>query len=251
MIKNTLFIFLAILFCQVNIFAQIDTIQVDRNDLKTEILKEERTKYLVYIEKPDGSIMDISIWEKEISFSKMNGEDVIVINQEWKNPDSKKTRSIKSINKRQNFKPLYHYIKDGKGTIEAYTFFDDKIIGTDSIKENSKKGFYIKKNSNTLNWELDMEVIQILPYKKNTSFKINFYHPGSKGRTPKYYTYDVIGESSLDLLDGKKVDCWMLGIKYSSKNHATFWVSKNSNELLKMVESFGLIKRYKIRLANK
>lgn len=231
-------------------FAQIETIIIDSNNLMIENIKPKKNTYLVYIEKPDGAVLDVSIWERTVSFSTFNTEKVIVVDQLWKNQEVTKTRTIKSINKRINFQPIYHYSKNGKGTIEAYTFLKDKIIGTDSVQNNTKKGFQIPNKSNTLNWELDLETYQLLPYKLNTAFKINFYHPGSKTMKPNYYTYSVVGEEKIKGFNQNYVDCWLLKIEHAANSSATYWIDKKTRETIKMIEVFGAIKRYKIKISN-
>jgi len=231
-------------------FAQVDTITINSKNLILKKIKPKKNTYMVYIEKPDGSMLDISIWERTISFSTLNNEKVIVIDQQWKNQEKTKTRRIKSINKRANFQPIYHYSKNGKGEVEAYSFLTNKIIGTDSVQNNIKKGFQIPNINNTLNWELDLETYQMLPYKLNTAFKINFYHPGSKNMKPNYYTYSVIGEEKIKIANQNFVDCWMLKIAHAANSSATYWIDKTTGETIKMVEIFGAIKRYKIKISD-
>ena len=231
-------------------FAQIDTITITPKNLEMEKIKPKKNTYLVYIERPDGAVLDVSIWERTISFSTLNNEKVIVIDQQWKNQEKTKTRSIKSINKRANFQPIYHYSKNGKGEVEAYTFLTNKIIGTDSVQNNTKKGFEISNKNNTMNWELDLETYQLLPYKLNTAFRTNFYHPGSKSMKPNYYIYRVIGEEKIKGLNQSSVDCWLLKIEHAATSSATYWIDKTTQETIKMVEVFGAIKRYKIKISD-
>lgn len=246
--KNVLLLLLALI--SLKGFTQMDTVTVHSKNLILKNIKPKKNSYLVYIEKPDGSILDISIWERIVTFSTFNNEKVIVVDQLWKNQEKMKTRTIKSINNRKNFQPIYHYSKNGKGVIEAYSFLKDKIIGTDSIQNNTKKGFQIRNTSNTLNWELDLETYQLLPYKLNTAFKINFYHPGSKTMKPNFYIYSVIGEERIQVSNQKFVDCWLLKIEHAAHSSATYWIDKTTRETIKMVEVFGAIKRYKIKISN-
>lgn len=249
--KNTKFTLL-LLFLTVSIcsFAQIDTITVDSKNLKIEKIKPKINTYLVFIEKTDGTILDVSIWKRVISFSKLNNEKVIVIDQQWKNQEKIKTRVIKSIVSRKNFQPIYQYSENGKGVVEAYSFLKNRIVGTDSIQNNTKKDFSISNRNETLNWELDLETYQMLPYQLNTAFKINFYHPGSKNMLPKFYTYTVIGEQEIKTYNENSVDCWVLKIEHNLKSSATYWVDKKTGETIKMEEVFGEIKRSKIQISN-
>jgi hypothetical protein len=231
-------------------FAQVDTITINTRNLRLEKIKPKKNTYLVYIEKPSGAMLDIAIWERTISFSKLNNENVIVIDQQWKNQEKTKARTIKSIVNSSNFQPIYHYSKNGKGAIEAYSFLNDKIIGTDSIQNNAKKDFSINNTCKTLNWELDLETYQMLPYRLNTAFKINFYHPGSKNMKPNFYIYNVIGEERIKISNQNTIECWLLKIEHNAKSSATYWIDKKTGETIKMMEVFGAIKRYKIQISN-
>ena len=245
--KNNYFplLILVLLICNLGI-SQNDKINILENDLVMNQLKETQNKYLVYIEGPDGSIMDMAVWERNVSFGYFNNEEVINIEQKWKNQDKAKTRSIFSISKRKNFQPLYHYAASGKGAVEAYDFKETKIIGSDSIATNTKKDFILDLTEPTLNWELDMEIFQTLPFALHKAFDINFYHPGSK-TPPSIYTYTVVDEKETTLANGMTTDCWLLKIDYDEKNNAVFWIDKNTKEVIKMKEVFGQITRYKVK----
>ncbi|GFZ93769.1 hypothetical protein GCM10011531_27110 [Aquaticitalea lipolytica] len=224
-----------------------EIIKIDETELQIKYLKEGKNQYLVYIEKPDKSIVDISIWERTIFFKKHNNEEVIIIEQHWKNQDTLRHRYIYSINKYKNFQPIYQYSKNGRDVVEAFNFEQDKIIAADSIANNAKKDFYKVLIEPTLNWELDLETFQLLPFEKGTNFKISFYHPGSKSE-PKFYNYNVIGEENLNYFDDGIVECWLLKIVYSEGSNATYWIGKQDREVIKMLEESNGVKRYKIKL---
>ena len=248
--KRRFTLLLVLLTITIKGFSQVDTITINTKNLKIEKIQPKTNTFLVYIEKPDGTMLDIAIWERKISFSTFNDEKVIVIDQQWKNQEKSKTRTIKSIVNSKNFQPIYQYSKNGKGAIEAYSFLKNTIVGTDSIKNNTKKGFSINNTSKTLNWELDLETYQMLPYKLGTAFKINFYHPGSKNMQPDFYTYSVVGEEKIKVANENRVSCWVLKIDHNEKSSATYWIDKKTGETVKMLEIFGAIKRYKIQISN-
>ncbi|HPF09839.1 MAG TPA: hypothetical protein PKW08_10695 [Flavobacteriaceae bacterium] len=235
-----------LLFAQVTVLAQ-DTLKIRENDLETKRIKEGTKQYLVYIEKPDKSILDLSIWERTISFSKFDDKEVIIIEQNWKNQDTTRQRYVLSINGREYFQPIYHYSKNGRGIIEAFNFYRDKIVGADTVMRNSKKDFFLQLEEPTLNWELDVETFQLLPLENVRNFQLNFYHPGSKS-APAYYNYRVVGEEELKGTDGKRIPCWLLKIVYEEGSYATYWIAKNTREMVKMVEHSNGITRYKLKL---
>ncbi|WP_299272588.1 hypothetical protein [uncultured Psychroserpens sp.] len=245
--KTTTTTLIIALFFQSIITSQNNIVTINKNNLNTSYLTEGKKQYLVYRESKDGDVLDISIWERTIKFSKLNNKDAIVIEQHWKKPKAEKFRTVYSICQKENFYPIYHYAKVGTTKKDAFDFTSNHIKGSDSIIQNSKKDFYLKLKEPTLNWELDLETFQCLPLKKNTTFRINFYHPGSPNG-PNYYNYEVIGEDTITIGSADKVDCWLLKIKYERDNHAIFWIDKNNREVLKMVEVWDGIKRYKIKL---
>ena len=147
-----------------------------------------------------------------------------------------------------DFAPIYHYTKMTRG-IEAFDFHSDKLIGSDSITNNSKKDFNLALKKPFLNWELDMETFPLLDLKEGKRFAINFYHPGGKGE-PKLYEYKVVGSEVLKTIESGNVDCWKLRIDYDEKTWAIFYISKKGREMLKMEEDFGTGVRYKVKLSN-
>ncbi|MCB0461141.1 MAG: hypothetical protein KDC81_00410 [Flavobacteriaceae bacterium] len=211
--------------------------------LQTAKLQNQTTKYLVYVVLPNGAMGDISIWERSVELT----DEEIIIKQSWKNQDKSKTREIFSINDRKTFLPKYHKAVSGKGVIEAYDFYEDKIVGSDSIANNTKKDFnlVLDKKGIPLNWELDLELFQKLPYQINRTFSLYFYHPGGK-TPPKDYDYRVIREEQLSTSYGK-IDSWVLQIIYDEEkgSKATFWIRKKDNMMVKMLEQYGPIKRIK------
>ncbi|WP_298753983.1 hypothetical protein [uncultured Psychroserpens sp.] len=245
--KTTTTTLIIVLFWQSMITSQNDIITINEKNLNTTYLTEGKKQYLVYRENKDGDVVDISIWERVIKFSKHNNKDAIIIEQHWKKPKVGKFRTVYSICKKENFYPIYHSAIVGITKKDAFNFTSNHIKGSDSIIQNSKRDFYLKLKEPTLNWELDLETFQCLPFKKNTVFRINFYHPGSTNG-PTYYNYEVIGEDIITIGSTGKVNCWLLKIKYERENHAIFWIDKNNREVLKMVEVWDGVKRYKIKL---
>jgi hypothetical protein len=134
-------------------------------------------------------------------------------------------------------------------SVEAYDFYADKIKGSDSVANNTKKDFELALTHPLLNWELDLEIFPLLDLKAGKSFAISFYHPGGKTE-PKLYQYKVVGEENLSVIEGGTVPCWKLRIDYDAKSYAIFYISKKGREVLRMDEDFGGGVRYKVKLSN-
>ena len=236
--KARLFLLLLVAI-QVSSQNRIETVLVDSEKLLMKNLKIGINKYLVYMEKPNGDIFNTDVWVREV---KINNK-TIEVQQNWVNSN----RKVVSLNKITGFESIYHYSKKGKDKIEAFDYYPNEIKGSDSIANNLRKGFELKLIDKPFNWELDLEFFQLLPYQLNTTFVINFYHPGSK-TNPKYYNYKVIGKEKIVGLNGNKIQCWLLKIDYAKNSSAIFYISTKTKEVIKMIETYGKIKRYKLKL---
>jgi hypothetical protein len=226
--------------------AQVDTIDVSR-DLLVMYLPEGRSQYSVSFQMPNGTIRYVGLWNRTVRFSSAGGKEQIVVEQDWWTSDSAAHRKVFSVCSFMDFTPLFHYSKDGKGKVEAYNFSDNRVTGSDTTAENSRKGFELALSMPTLNWELDLEIFRTLPYALNKTFVISFYHPG--GPPPAYYSYVITAEETLALAGGGQADCWVMTIDYGSGRGATtFWISKKSREVLKTKDFFNGAYRYKVKL---
>ncbi len=229
--------------------AQADTIYHLDSKLIKKHLKPSSNQYLIFIQrKGDPRQTFTYVWSRDVKFINKNGKELIEIEQKWYASDTARVRYIYSIMNADDFSPVYHYAKMGK-SIEAYDFYTDKIKGSDSIANNTKKDFELALTNPTLNWELDLETFPLLDLKAGKSFAISFYHPGGKTE-PNVYSYNVIGEETLSVIEGGSVACWKLRIDYDAKSWAIFYISKKGREVLRMDEDFGGGVRYKVKLSN-
>lgn len=242
-------IILLLLLVPMMLRAQTDTIYHLDSKLIKKHLKPSSNQYLVFIQrKGDARQTFTTVWSRDVKFINRGGKDLIEINQKWYGSDTARVRNVYSLMDAGTFSPIYHYTKMNR-VIEAYDFYSDKIKGSDSVSNNSKKDFLITLKDPTLNWELDLETFPLLDLKAGKSFAISFYHPG--GRTePKLYVYTVIGEENLSVIEGRSVPCWKLRIDYDARSYAIFYISKKGREVLRMDEDFGGGVRYKVKLSN-
>jgi hypothetical protein len=228
--------------------AQIDTLYaVDRNTI-AQTLRETTDQYMVFIQlnsMPKQTMT--SLWSRSVRFKTIGGRDVVEIEQKWFASDSASYRYIYSLVDKQTFLPLYHKVRSQRTGIEAFDFYADKIVGSDTVPNNARRGFTMNLKSPALNWELDLETLGLLPLAKGKSYWISFYHPGGR-EGQKLYEYKVIGDEVLTIGNNTKVACWKLRISYNEKSWATFFISKKTKEVIKMEESFGAGMRYKVKL---
>lgn len=244
-----IFILAIICITRVQSFAQIDTISVAGNDLVTSQLKAGLHQYIVYFENVKKKKLGFpSLWNRDVRFRKINGEEFIEIEQNWYGSDTTFNRYVYSVSRKKTFEPVYHKTIM-KGVTEAFDFTSVKIKGSDSVKNNAKADLVVDQSVATLNWELDLETFSTFPIKKTGQrFIVNFYHPGGKGG-PKYYEYAIIGDEKIKVINDQDVDCWKMKIEYGPNSWATFWIGKKSKEVFKMVEFYGSGYRYKVRLS--
>jgi len=229
--------------------AQVDTVyRIEKKQIQ-KYLKPSLNQYLVFIQmKANPQKTMTYIWSRDIKFKIKNNQEIIEIEQKWYASDTTRNRYLYSQMNATDFAPMYHYTKMTRG-VEAYDFYTDKLVGSDSVANNSKKGYELKLTKPFLNWELDLETFPLLDLKAGKRFAINFYHPGAKGE-PKLYEYKVIGDEDVRTIEGLSVSCWKLRIDYDEKSGTIFYISKKGREVLKMEEDFGTGVRYKVKLSN-
>jgi len=225
-----------------------DTINAINNTLKTSKLIESKNTYLVYTENSlHEKTSSGDIWEREITFDKIQNKDIIRFTWKWYKNDSLLSLTSNICDK-QTLKPLYHKLTYKDTLVVAYDFKDGFLVPTDSIDNNYVKNY--PKRALTIpviNWEQDLETLPLLPIKNiGQKFCISFFDVNEK--EPAYHTYEVTGEDTLKFTKDISANCWLLKINYSDVNYSLFWLSKQSLEVLKMEEYFNGNYRYKVKL---
>jgi len=193
-------------------------------------------------------VQDSSGLDKEIFIENRDGVKYFAITQHWYGGDSTAYRKLYSLCAVADFAPVYHN-ETVRGKTSSYDWTGRDIKGTDTVKDNAKRGFYLSFGEPNLNWNLDLETFEMLPLGEGKSFWINFYDAGLE--PPKYVLYKVTGSEELALMNGEKVDCWKLYTEGSSPRgpySETYWISKQGHEFLKEEDSFSGIYRYKIKM---
>ena len=231
---------------------KLDTVKLpEQAILNTGYLKPGIRQYIVFT--TDTGVqkrLDIRIWQRDISIEKSAEGDVFVTRQTWLSYDSSKFTQFLSVNNLNDFKPRFHS-QESHGHLFAYNWYSDSVVGADSVLNNLKAGFKIKLNWTALNWNLDLETIEMLPMDHYKNFYITFYDAGIG--MPQKLLYTVVGEEAVSLYNcPTKLKCWKLLMKAEFKGMhftETFWVTKDSHELIKEKDDLGNGKyRYKIRL---
>jgi len=231
-----------------------DTIKIDASTVNTKFLIPGIHHYLVYSKNgKDSSRKNYQFWTRKIEFIKYNERDAISVTQEWENNDTILHKSY-AVCDRKTFAPLFHQswfkqrgysefdFAEKKGSIQNKALQHEDTATT---RRKALEAFETALEQFVLDWHLDLEVFPILPYKENRTFLINFYDPGLD--PPRTLPYTVIGSSKLVGYNGQQIDCWLLNQPGKTANE-TFWISKQTHEVLKLEQEFGGRYRYKIKL---
>lgn len=239
-----------------------DTLQITSADINTKILREGTHRYLVYFKmKKDSVRTQTQFWTRTIKRTDYNGTAAIEINQEWEDKDSI-MHIVKSISDAKTMQPLYHKTWWKVQTSRTATTKSVNVTTVDFLKKTVEHNGKILNELDTakqaksiwagykssidkyyLNWHLDLETFPILPYKQGLTFIVPFYDPGTASGYQKV-AYTVTGSSELIGFNDQKIDCWLL-VHESKGNKEIFWISKKTNEVLKLEQEInGRFYRY-------
>lgn len=253
--KSSSLFLLFIIMSYVSLAQKSDTILIDASKVNPEVLRPGVHQYLVYFRNgQDSSRTNFQFWTREVQHVTHRNRKAIKITQTWE--DSKAvTHKVTSICDRKDFLPLYH---DSWWNARGSSTFDfvEKTMSINGTPVNEadtarrSKAIYsaYKKalDQYVLNWHLDLEVFPILPYREGVTFVINFYDPGFPA--PSLQLYTVTGSASIRGYNDQPVDCWLL-THVTKGSSETFYISKNTREVLKLEQQFGNRFRYKVKVA--
>jgi len=229
--------------------AQNDTIRFKDKRLIMSALKPGLKQYLVYFQNPKNKqSLRFWFWLRNVQPETRNGQKMIAITQHWYGSDSTTYRYMYSLNKADDFAPVY-ITQTSKNTTKAYSWSATKVWGADTAANNAQKNFSLDLKNPSFNWELDIETFEMLPLAAGKTFVINFYDAGLT--PPEYINYKVTGSDVLATVDNQKVDCWRLMTKGNNNGTTytqTFWISKKNHEFLKEEDTYNGMYRYKIKM---
>ncbi len=215
--------------------------------LSTAWLRPGLHQYMIYMhDSSQKRTMTYWYWLRQIEKSEVNGESCFRISQHWLGQDSAFYRESLSINRAEDFSPLYYKaVKNGK--TYAYRWSDKAVTGDDTAAGNMAKDFSLSLERPGFNWELDMETFEMLPLAEGRSFVFNFYDAGLQ--PPMYVACKVVGSEVLPMLDGAQTDCWKLvseGQVKETHYTETYWISKKGHVFIKEEDHFGSMFRLKM-----
>ena len=128
------------------------------------------------------------------------------------------------------FRPLTHVRTvhhDGKTIVGGYRFEPKQIVGMKDLPDNTRADFQIASPEPAFNFELDMELLQTLPWKPGYVADLVFYDPGQE--PPNHYRFKYAGEAKIAGPDGRDLDCWLVTADYNTgRVKSRFWLSKKT-----------------------
>lgn len=238
-----------------------DTVRVQPHDLNLNRAQTGNMNYLMYSKKGK---LDIPVRPTLISFnisrSDYEGKPALIVRQQW-NSDTT-THKCFTVFDPATFRTLFHetywkrlgYTMKFDFRTKAVSFVPTSaaIIIPDSVKATAKQDFIGSLSTFNLNWHADLIIYTLLKYQAGRTFIINYYDPGF-GKNEQV-SYTVTGSDVLTGSGGQKIDCWILN--HFNDDHSDnggyerFWISKSTNEVLKMEDFGGNGRgyRYKVKL---
>lgn len=226
---------LSILFSVQQVWAQVDSINVSTNKLLIAKLTPGKRSYAVWQEnEKSGKLSQVSIWNREIKFQKIRGKEVIVVEQFRSYSDSINNKYVITMSDRSNLRTIYDYTQRIRTGVEAFNYEQNRIVGADTVKGNSKNGFIIEASDMPYCFEMDLETLGILPIEKvGQQFQLNFYHPGGS-IPPQYYPVEVLSKETITVSKEQTVPCWKIKLTYSADSYDISWIGMNTHEVLKL-----------------
>ncbi|WP_428236739.1 hypothetical protein [Gracilimonas sp.] len=193
---------------------------------ETELLELDQTKtYVHYQQLKDGRMLPRSM--KTITVSKTEGQFSI----SQKEYTQSQTKTLETVVDAQMLTTDTHVRTTGEKR-ESYKFTVQAISGIPDDQESINKDFQLELTEPTYNFEIDFTFLQSIDWSQHTSVIMNFYHPGGS-LPPANYTFTREREEILSLASGMEVDTWVIFTDYNGQPPARFWVSKDTNEVIR------------------
>lgn len=218
------------LHCQVN--ETMDTIRVGHQFKNIQHLEMGQTKDVIYT-KVKNKVMSVSVNFKETKTIEVNGKKLLYFSHDVQSGNADMDGSFEYICEPETLKPIQLIRNSKRAGKEAFQFSESLISGLDSAVDNVQKDFELVLSETTYNWQIDLETYSLLPMKEGYHAVMNFYHPGSSSE-PKFYHLKVIGSDTIQLPDGRSINCWIIFTDYGGTQPTRFWYTKQGQNFVKM-----------------
>ncbi|CAM3251283.1 hypothetical protein SPAN111604_13320 [Sphingomonas antarctica] len=185
-------------------------------------------RYVRYTLKA-GRRSPTDLWTRTVSFENHDGTRQLHIVQRWASDGTPSyTIDQDSWFDAATFRPLIHVRTqqhDGKTLVGGYRFAPDRITGMAELPDNTRKNFRLDTPEPPFNFELDMELLQVLPWKPGYVADLVFYDPGQD--PPAHYRYRYSGEAAIIGPNGDKIDCLLVSAELGGAK-TRFWLAKRT-----------------------
>jgi hypothetical protein len=181
----------------------------------------------------------LDIWRREVSLEEREGKRLVHVFWRWDSVGDRKYSRVEDFwFESGTLRPLTverHLTRDGTVTASGYRYLTDRIVGLETMADNSQKDFVQLAALPAYNFETDMELLQTLPLAHHYVVQIPFYEAAPGQDAPRNYTYRVDGEAKIAAADGHKIDCWIVGTDSDNPNWGPtqFWFAKKSQVLIR------------------
>ncbi|CCG98414.1 hypothetical protein FAES_0402 [Fibrella aestuarina BUZ 2] len=242
------FLLIALLLVSTVARAQTDTIRVNARSLNTAAWRDGKRSYAVYFEDSTSRrLSSADIWDRTLRQTTQNGQRQYTFVWDWYRRDSLLAH-VTTTGQWPSLAPLTHEAVYAKRGSRSFVFQKDVVTMPDSARHTAKdSAFRVTMQPPAFAFPMDLEILPLLPLRKvGQTFAVPFYEPGSPAAA--YYKLSVIGREPLPIVGKVTVDCWLVRIDYAPGSCATFWISDQPREVIKMKEYFRGRYRYKVKL---
>jgi len=202
-----------------------DTLHVG-SPFATDLLKLDQTNtYVHYQEFKDGRLLPASL--KTITLTRKESE-LLIIQKEF---SARGNKIIETVVDAQSLVTDSHVRTSGEQR-ESFQFKEEAVTVTPGDEDAVNKDFQLDLSEPTFNFEIDFIFLQAIDWHQHDAVVMNFYHPGGK-IPPAYYTFKKEKEETITLASGLEVNTWVIFTDYNGQPPARFWISKESNEILR------------------
>lgn len=220
--------------------AQTDTINTFSNQVNSQKMKFEQSSYVVYMQDSlNGPKYNFEIWDRTIKTDHNQGYELLWV----RNKTDRGHFSTHAIHVDSNFAPIFIEIQNERVEKEEsivdptfYQYEGDRMFTSSDTNLHKGEFFEMLGVNGAFDWEMDLEILAALPWEKENSLSIKFYHPGSKSE-PSFHTYSVVEHDELQF-NGTKYNCALVRIEHSKNQSTLFWIDTQNHRVLQVQDYF-------------
>ncbi|WP_461104659.1 hypothetical protein [Spirosoma koreense] len=231
--------------------AQIDTLNTTNLKVNLAAFRDGKRTYAVFFEDSATGkrLTTPDLWDRTIRLvTSPTGQKTYQFGWKWYQKDSL-IADVTATGVLPSLAPLTHDATYAKRGSRNFVFNGSTVSIPVAHRHTAKdSSFAVVMNPPAFEFPMDLEILPLVPFKNvGQQFAIAFYEPGSPASN--YYRLTVIGREDLPVGGNARINCWLLKIDYGQRGaHATFWISDQHREVVKMREYFQGRYRYKVKL---